>query len=104
MYCTRFLHEVEAIFASYLEPHMKDELGRETARLGDTTDHGGEVIEAAADLRHMGIGVALEGHLVRCPKCNGNFPLIATGKRAHRGKRVIFLGDRTGCGATVMRA
>jgi len=29
---------------------MKDAQGREAARLGDTTDHGGEIIEAAADL------------------------------------------------------
>ncbi|WP_415872863.1 hypothetical protein [Burkholderia ubonensis] len=29
---------------------MKTEQGREMARLGDTTDHGGNVIEAADDL------------------------------------------------------
>ncbi|WP_186308381.1 hypothetical protein [Paraburkholderia sp. BCC1885] len=39
---------------------MKDEQGRDMARLGDTTDHGGRVIQAAQDLEHMGIHVALD--------------------------------------------
>ncbi|MGC5821002.1 hypothetical protein SNK19_24250, partial [Ralstonia pseudosolanacearum] len=33
---------------------MKDSEDREMARLGDTTDHGGKVIEAAPGLFHMG--------------------------------------------------
>lgn len=83
---------------------MKDEQGRDMARLGDTTDHGGKIIEAAPDLMHMGIPVALDGHLVECPKCGGTFPIIATGKRTHRGIRVGYLGDRTECGATLMHS
>jgi hypothetical protein len=31
---------------------MKDEQGRNMARLGDTTDHGGKVIQAAPDFSH----------------------------------------------------
>ncbi|HEV3105692.1 MAG TPA: PAAR domain-containing protein [Trinickia sp.] len=83
---------------------MKDEHGRDMARLGDTTDHGGKIIEAATDLTHMGIRVALDGHRVECPKCGGTFPIIATGKRTHRGIRVGYLGDRTACGAVLMPA
>lgn len=82
---------------------MKDELGREMARLGDTTDHGGEIIEAASDLKHLGVAVALDGHHVRCPKCEGVFPITATGKRLHHGKRVAYIGDKTTCGATLKR-
>ncbi|OMG71145.1 PAAR domain-containing protein [Burkholderia ubonensis] len=82
---------------------MKNEQGREMARLDDTTDHGGKVIEAADDLKHHGIGIALNGHAVRCPKCGGVFPIIATG-RVHRGRRVACIGDKTACGATLMRA
>jgi uncharacterized Zn-binding protein involved in type VI secretion len=82
---------------------MKDQQGRDMARLGDTTDHGGKVIEAAPTLIHMGIPVALDGHLVECPKCGGTFRLVATGKRTHRGTRVGYLGDKTTCGATLMR-
>ncbi|RBB31315.1 PAAR domain-containing protein [Burkholderia reimsis] len=83
---------------------MQDAQGRDMVRLGDTTDHGGEVIEATEELKHLGIAVALDGHMVKCPKCGGVFPLLASGPRTHRGRRVGYLGDRTGCGATVMRA
>jgi uncharacterized Zn-binding protein involved in type VI secretion len=84
---------------------MKDAVtAREVARLGDTTDHGGKVIEAADHLSHMGIRVALDGHLVECPKCGGTHPIIATGKRTHRGTRVAFIGDKTACGATLIHA
>lgn len=49
------------------------------ARLGDTTDHGGKVSEASPDLSHMGIRVALNGHLVLCLKCKRPFLIIAGG-------------------------
>jgi uncharacterized Zn-binding protein involved in type VI secretion len=82
---------------------MKDERGRDMVRLGDITDHGGKVIQAAPDLTHMGIPVALNGHLVECPKCCGVFPILATGRRTHGGVPVGYLGDLTGCGATLIR-
>ena len=84
---------------------MKDAVtGREVARLGDTTDHGGEVIQAAPNLTHRGVRVALDGHLVRCPKCGGDFPIEASGTRTHNGVRVAFIGDKTACGATLQKA
>ncbi|MGV2290592.1 PAAR domain-containing protein [Trinickia sp. YCB016] len=82
---------------------MKDEQGRAVARLGDTTDHGGRVIEATPTLTDMGVPVALDGHLVECPKCGGKFRIIATGKRTHHGLPVGYLGDKTSCGATLIR-
>ena len=81
---------------------MRNAQGREMVRLGDATDHGGEVIECANDLKHLGIGVALNGHAVRCPRCGDVFPLLATGPRTHRGRRVGYRGDKTSCGATVI--
>ncbi|MDR5748024.1 PAAR domain-containing protein [Caballeronia sp. LZ029] len=83
---------------------MKDETGREVARLGDRTDHGGKVIEAAPNLMHMRIAVALDGHTTECPKCSGTYPIIATGARTHGGRKVAFIGDKTACGATVIGA
>jgi uncharacterized Zn-binding protein involved in type VI secretion len=82
---------------------VKDENGRDMARLGDTTDHGGKVVEAAPDLTHMGVRVALHGHQVECPKCGETWPIVAAGKRTHRGIRVGYLGDKTGCGAILTR-
>ena len=74
------------------------------ALLGDTTDHGGEIVEAAQDLQEDGIGVALDGHLVACPRCGGKYPIIASGRRRHNGKRIAYLGDITTCGATLVRS
>jgi len=51
---------------------VKDVQGRDMARLGDSTDHGGKVIQAADNLTHLGIRAALDGHLAECPKCGGN--------------------------------
>jgi len=83
---------------------MKDADGREMARLGDRTDHGGEIVEASPDMKHMGIAVALDGHLVSCPKCGRSYPIIATGKFLHRGVRVAYISDKTTCGATLIPA
>lgn len=83
---------------------MKDSSGRDAARLGDKTDHGGVIVQAAADLKHMGIPTALDGHLTECPKCGGTYPIIATGKRTHGGVKVALIGDKTACGATIIHA
>lgn len=46
---------------------MKDTVtGQDVARLGDTTDHGGEVIEAAPNLTHKGVRVAFIGDRTTC--------------------------------------
>ncbi|MBB5456527.1 PAAR domain-containing protein [Paraburkholderia sp. Cpub6] len=81
---------------------MKNGNGQPMIRLADKTTHDGTVIEAATDLMHMGIPVALDGHGVECPRCGGVYPIIATGQRTHNGKRVSQGGDRTGCGAILI--
>ncbi|MDR5738065.1 PAAR domain-containing protein [Caballeronia sp. LZ016] len=81
---------------------MRDKTGRDVARLGDSTDHGGKVIQAAPDLQHRGIATALDGHLTECPKCGGTYPIIATGTRTHKGVNVALIGDKTACGATII--
>ncbi|WP_175948289.1 PAAR domain-containing protein [Burkholderia pyrrocinia] len=81
---------------------MKDPAGRVMVLLGDMTDHEGTVIEAAAEFSEDGTPVALDGHLVLCPRCGGPFPIIATGYLRFAGKRVAFAGDKTACGATLI--
>ncbi|MFM0050449.1 PAAR domain-containing protein [Caballeronia grimmiae] len=83
---------------------MRDRTGRDVARLGDATDHGGTVIQAATELQHMGIATALDRHLTECPKCGGTYPIIATGTRTHKGVKVALIGDKTACGATIIGA
>jgi len=74
------------------------------ARLGDATDHGGKIVEATQDLTEEGIAIALDGHLVACPRCGGKYPIIASGRRRHNGKRIAYIGDITTCGAKLVRA
>jgi uncharacterized Zn-binding protein involved in type VI secretion len=83
---------------------MRDRTGRDVARLGDATDHGGTVIQAATELQHMGIATALDGHLTECRKCGGTYPIIATGTRTHKSVKVALIGDKTACGATIIGA
>ncbi|HEV3427630.1 MAG TPA: PAAR domain-containing protein [Paraburkholderia sp.] len=78
--------------------------GREMARQGDTTDHGGEIIDGAPDRTHMGRRIAMDGDRVSCPKCDGVFNIIATSRNTHNGKRIAYLGDKTTCGATLQEA
>jgi uncharacterized Zn-binding protein involved in type VI secretion len=68
-------------------------------RLGETTDHGGKVLEAPPDLSHIGIKVALDGRRVMCSKWGGVFPIIATGNQDLSGTQVAYFGGRTACGA-----
>ncbi|MBC8749578.1 MULTISPECIES: PAAR domain-containing protein [Paraburkholderia] len=81
---------------------MKNGNGQPMTRLADKTTHDGTVIEAAPDLTHMGVPVALDGHGVDCPRCGGVYPIIATGQRTHHGRRVSYAGDSTGCGAILI--
>lgn len=77
--------------------------GREMACQGDTTDHGGEILDGASDRTHMSRRIALDGHRVSCPKCGGVFNIIATSGNTHNGKRIAYLGDKTTCGAILQK-
>lgn len=82
---------------------MKDENGRGVIRLHDKTTHGGEVISACDDLKAMGIAVALQGDMTRCPQCKGNFKILpAQNQRSHRGKPLAYHDDSTECGARLI--
>ncbi|WP_439890913.1 PAAR domain-containing protein [Ralstonia sp. 25C] len=73
---------------------MQDAQGCDMERLSDATDHGGKLIEATEELKHLGIAVALDGHSVMCPKCDGVFPLLASGP-AHASRSVCRLSRRS---------
>lgn len=81
---------------------MRDALGRPVVRLGDPTDHGGEVI-TALDMHVHGRPVTAEGCMTRCPRCGGEFRIIPrpSGPR-HKGQAIAFEGDGTECGAKLI--
>jgi uncharacterized Zn-binding protein involved in type VI secretion len=81
---------------------MRNENGQGVIRLGDETDHGGEVRTALAGLKAMGVLVSGEDCVAWCPKCKGEFRLIPSGPRRHMGKLLAYDGDLTECGARLI--
>lgn len=81
---------------------MKHE-GRGVIRLGDKTDHGGQVISASSGTLAMDKIAALAGDLTSCPKCKGDFPITPDGAGAkHGGRAYAYDGDLTACGARLI--
>lgn len=74
-------------------------------RLGDPTDHGGQVIASGAP--HFTVGgkpVALKGDACSCPKRGHSDCTIAEGDPHHtiNGIPVAYEGHKTSCGAALI--
>jgi len=74
-------------------------------RLGDTTDHGGEVITASETMCYGGRRVARKGDLVRCPKhldVESNAILEGDEKITDHGIPVARQGHHAKCGCSLI--
>lgn len=77
--------------------------GSGVIRLHDTTDHGGEVIRVAHQPTVMERPVACVDDMVRCPKCDGVYPIVEGDQHCKiNGKPVAFDGHKTACGAKLI--
>ncbi len=75
----------------------------EIIRKGDSTSHGGTVLEGSPSDICMGQPIAYIGHKVHCPKCRGDFPIVEGVMTAtFYGKGVAVAGMKTSCGATLI--
>ncbi|VXC06879.1 PAAR domain-containing protein [Massilia sp. 9I] len=75
----------------------------EIIRLGDSTSHGGKVIEGSPFDICMGKPIAYIGHKVQCPKCKGVFPIVeGAPTTTFYGKGVALAGMHTACGAVLI--
>ena len=72
-------------------------------RQGDTTSHGGTVLEGFPFYLVEGRAVAAMGHMVKCPQCRGTFP-IAEGNPSHsfNNMPLAYEGMKTACGAVLI--
>ena len=73
-------------------------------RLGDPTDHGGQVIASGAPhFKVDGIAVALKGDACSCPRRGHDHCSIAEGDPKHtiNGVPVAYAGHKTTCGAVL---
>lgn len=74
--------------------------GRGVIRMGDKTDHGGEVIGASSGTTVMGKVASLADDLTYCPACKGKFAIKPDGTGArHDGRPYAYHNDVTECGA-----
>lgn len=72
-------------------------------RLGDTTTHGGTVVQVASTSTVDGIRIARTGDLVRCPKCNGTYAIIEGSSTCLDDNIPVALdGHKTECGAALI--
>jgi uncharacterized Zn-binding protein involved in type VI secretion len=75
----------------------------EIIRLGDSTSHGGTVLEGSPFDICMGKPIAFVGHKVQCPKCKGVFPIVeGAPTTSFYGKGVALGGMHTACGAVLI--
>lgn len=75
----------------------------EIIRLGDSTSHGGIVLEGSVLDICMGKPIAYVGHKVQCPKCKGIFPIVeGAPTTTFYGKGVALAGMHTACGAVLI--
>jgi uncharacterized Zn-binding protein involved in type VI secretion len=78
---------------------------KDVIRLGDTTDHGGEVVSASRWMKFRGISVARVGDLVNCPEhpdTNPNFIVEGDQKFKDHGVPVARHGHRATCGCSLI--
>lgn len=75
----------------------------EIIRMGDSTSHGGRVLEGSPLDICMGKQIAFVGHKVQCPKCKGVFPIVeGAPTTTFYGKGVALAGMHTACGAVLI--
>ncbi|RTL28170.1 MAG: PAAR domain-containing protein [Burkholderiales bacterium] len=81
-------------------------MGRPFIVLGDTTDHGGTVVEASGATDTQGKRIARVGDQVTCPKRNHGTSVIVSGDATMiiDGKPAARHGDKCACGATLIAA
>ena len=71
---------------------------------GDTTSHGGRVLNCSPEHKVDEKYVARLGDMVSCPKCGDVYPIVQVMPRGMSmgGKPTAFQGDKTACGATLI--
>lgn len=72
-------------------------------RLGDTSDHGGEMISAGSTVLVNGIPMCVNGDMHRCPiRGHGITPVTGTASYKSSNKNGVKTGDSAGCGAVII--
>jgi uncharacterized Zn-binding protein involved in type VI secretion len=70
------------------------------SRLGDKSDHGGEIITATASAQIRGVAIAKTGDIHRCPT-HGDTPITARATVRTHDASWAHIGAVAGCGAII---
>lgn len=69
----------------------------------DPTSHGGVVVEGNVLATVNGRQIAQKGHMTRCPRCKGDFPIVEGLRfRSIAGVGMAVEGMKTACGAILI--
>jgi uncharacterized Zn-binding protein involved in type VI secretion len=71
------------------------------ARIGDSCDHGGEIVTGSINTIVEGSGAARDGDFLNCA-VHGIVGITGTGKAIINGRNVVINGDIASCGATII--
>ncbi len=72
-------------------------------RKGDTTSHGGTVLEGIDQHNVLGLPIAGKGHMVSCPQCKGTYPIAeGVANMPIEGILPALEGMKTECGASLI--
>ena len=78
-------------------------MGKAIIRQGDKTSHGGTVKEGFPHTSLYGKSIAGLGHMVSCPLCKGDFPIIEGASNHFFGAiGTAVEGMKTACGAVLI--
>ena len=76
---------------------------KDIIRLGDSSTHGGVVLEAFSQTDLNSKPIAGVGHMVSCPLCKGIFPIVeGSATYAVDGIAVALDEMKTACGASLI--
>ncbi|MGC8400934.1 PAAR domain-containing protein [Enterobacter mori] len=67
--------------------------------VGDTTTHGGTIVQGIYTHTVDGAPMVVTGHKFNCPQCGKEATLIGSSHVTVNGQRRVLQGDKTTCGA-----
>jgi len=78
-------------------------MSRPIIRIGDSTSHGGTVLEGFANFDINGVIASGVGHAVSCPICSGSHVIVGPGPGPTvNGIEIAVEGMTTDCGAALI--
>lgn len=71
--------------------------------LGDTSDHGGQMVTATGNFTANDIEGCVDGDMHQCPiQGHGTTPVTSTSSSQAEDRGVLRTGDQAACGATII--